>query len=368
MTTTVRSVSASIAGRPAFPPGSFALLVAILVLGAIDVVAVPVLLREQATDWRAYDEAARAIAAHASLYPWTVSADVRAVTDYPYLYPPPLALLWSLGLTPALYAVLKALSVVTVGAFARRALTGASRSQAGLAALALIALSLASPPVIHDLVLGNVMVLYLAASALVVAFPRRRLAAAPLGVLVAVALKPALAPLLLWLLIRRRAQFVTAFVAGLVATAIALVFVGVGSYVDYLLALPRMGGLAQAFTGNLGLSAVSLPVALAAVPAGLAWTAWSSLRLSDWSAAAVALGMTQLVQPKLGLNYSALLIPAVIALWFVDRRWALVAAVVVPFAALLSPPLGGLLVAAVATVADVRARPSVTAVATPAAS
>jgi hypothetical protein len=330
-------------------------------------VAVPVLLREQATDWRAYDEAARAIGAHGSLYPWTVSADVRAVTDYPYLYPPPLALLWSFGLTPALYAVLKALSLVTLAAFARPELSGASRSQAGLVALALIALSLASPPVIHDLVLGNVMVLYLAASALVVAFPGRPLAAAPVGILVAVALKPAIAPVLLWLLIRRRAQFVTAFVAGLVTTVTALLFVGVGSYIDYLLALPRMGGLAQAFSGNLGLSATSLPLALAAIPAALAWTVWASLRMSDWAAAAVALGMTQLVQPTLGLNYAALLIPAVIAVWFVDRRWALVAAVVVPFAALISPPLGGLLVAAAATVADVRGRPRATAFSTPAA-
>jgi hypothetical protein len=337
---------------PSFPNGAFVVVAAAIVLAAIDIVAVPILLREQATDWRAYDEAARALAAGDSAYRWIVSPDVRAITDYPYLYPPPLAALWGLGLTATVFAILKAVSVAAIGTLARPALTGLAGWRFVAVGAALSGLALASPPALHDLILGNVMVLYLSAAVLVVAFPDRRAAAIPLGVLVAVALKPAIVPVLLCMLIRRRDQFIAAFASGLVTTLIFAAILGLEAYVDYLGALPRMGGLAQAFSGNLGLSAISLPLALVAIPIALGWTAWAALRRSDWTATAVALAMTQLVQPTLGLNYAALLIPAVIATWFIDRRLCAVLVVVVPFASIISPPLAGLIIATATSLAD----------------
>jgi hypothetical protein len=328
------------------------LIAAALVIGIIDVVAVPVILREQATDWRAYDQAAQALRAHEPLYRWTVAEDVRAVTDYPYLYPPPLAAIWGLGLSPALFAILKALSVGTMAAFAARA-PAARWMQIALGA-ALVALALATPAVIHDLVLGNVMTLYLSATALVVALPGRRWAAVPLGILVAIALKPAIAPVLLWLLVARRSQFVAALVAGLATTALFALLLGPGVYLDYLAALPKLGGLAQPFTGNLGLSSVSLVVALVAIPLALVWVVWAARALDPWASAAVAVALTLIAQPTLGLNYGVFLVPAVAAMWFVDRRACLVLAVVIPMIALLSPPLAGILVAATATLVGLR--------------
>ncbi len=348
--------SASLDGPSPFPTAAFAVLVVALVVALVDVAVVPILLHEGSTDWRAYDEAARALAAHQPLYPWAATAEIRDVTAYPYLYPPALAAIWGLGLTAPMFAVIKVLSVGTMAVFARPASGRSWTAPAVAAAVAVVALTLASPPLIHDVILGNVMTLYLAATALAVALPDRRWAAVPLGILTAVALKPAIAAVLLWLLVRRPAQFVTSFGAGLVTTVLFAAVVGIGPYVDYLAALPKLGGLAQPFSGNLGLSAISLTLALAAIPIALAWVVLAAGTLDAWSSAAVAVALTLIVQPTLGLNYAVLLAPAIAALWFVDRRACLAAGILAPFLTLVSPPLAGVVVAGIASGAGWRLR------------
>lgn len=349
---TIRSAARS----PYWPGAALALVAAALVIGLIDVVAVPVLLREQATDWRAYEGASRLLAAGVSPYVWTVDPDVRAVTDYPYIYPPPLAALWGLGLTAPLFAALKVASLATMVAFARVASPTPGRSLAAAGGVALAAITLASAGVLHDLVLGNVMTLYVAAVALVLALPASAWAGAPIGALVAIALKPAIAPFLVWMLLCRRSQFVAAFAAGLVTTGLFAVFLGPGVFVDYLVALPKLGGLAQPFTGNLGLSSFSLLLAAVAIPLSILWVVIAARFLDSWASAAVAVGMTFLAQPTLGLNYAGLLAPGIVALWLVDRRAAFAMAVILPFVSIVSPPLAGVILAVTATVAGRRAR------------
>lgn len=331
------------------PSGAFALFAALLVLAVVDVAVVPILLREQATDWRAYEGGAQLLASGGSLYGWTVDPDVRAVTDYPYLYPPPLAAIWGIGFTPELFAVLKVAGVFAMAVFAW---TRQPR-QAGVAVvgtgIALVGLALASPPVIHDLLLGNVMTLYLGAIAFAVALPGRWWAAIPLGVVVAVALKPAIAPVLLWMLFRRRSQFLGALGSGLVTTAAFALILGPAVYFEYFAALPKLGGLAQPFSGNLGLSSIATWLAIAAIPLALVWVIWAARSRSPLAGAAVALGASVLVQPTLGLNYGSLLVPAAVALWFVNRRAALSVALVLPIVGLISPPLAGILVGATAS-------------------
>lgn len=340
-----------------WPRAALVLAAAAIVVGLIDVIAVPVLLREQATDWRAYEGAAQLLAQGGSPYVWTVDPDVRAVTDYPYIYPPPLAAIWGLGLNAPLFAALKAVSLATMIAFVRVASRAPTRPLVLAGGVALAGITLASAGVVHDLILGNVMTLYVAAVALALAMPRSAWAGAPLGAVIAIALKPAIVPFLVWMLLRRRSQFVAAFAAGLATTGLFAVFLGPGVFVDYLVALPKLGGLAQPFTGNLGLSSFSLALAVLAIPLSILWVVVAARLFDAWASAAVAVGMTFLAQPTLGLNYAGLLAPGIVALWLVDRRAAFAMAVTLPVASIVSPPLAGVILAAVATWAGWRARP-----------
>jgi hypothetical protein len=337
-----------------WPPGALALVVVAFVLALIDWVAIPVLLQEGATDWRAYEGGARALAAGVSPYAWTASEDIRKLTAYPYIYPPPLAAIWGFGLTASLFLGLKIASTFVVGAFAFPA-TPKGRARLATGA-ALVVLALASPPVIHDLILGNVMTFYLAAVAIALALPRNRLAAVPLGFLCAIALKPAALPILVWMLIRDRGQFVAALLAGAATTALFVVVLGPSVYLEYLRALPRLGGLAQPFSGNVGLSSISIVLALVAIPLALAACVWTARVLDFRPSAVFAIAMTQFVQPTIGLNYASLLIPGVLLLWSVNRRAALAMGMSLPLVTLISPPLGALLLAGVALLTGWRRR------------
>jgi hypothetical protein len=339
-----------------WPPGALAILLVAIVLVLIDWVAIPVLLQEGATDWRAYEGGAQALAAGTSPYAWTANDDIRAMTAYPYIYPPPLAAIWGVGMTASLFLGLKIASTFAVGAFAVSASRiGAERVAAGAA---LVLFALASPPVVHDLVLGNVMSLYLAAVALAFALPRNRLAAIPLGILCAIALKPAVLPVLIWMLLRNRSQFLAAFVGGAATTALFAVLLGPSVDVEYLRALPRLGGLAQPFSGNVGLSSISLGLGLVAIPVALGACIWAARTLEFRASAVFAVAMTQFVQPAIGLNYASMLIPGVILLWFVNRRAALVMGMSLPVVVLVSPPLAGLLLGGAAVVVEWRRRES----------
>jgi hypothetical protein len=342
-----------------------AIVLVAIVLVLIDWVAIPVLLQEGATDWRAYEGGAQALAAGTSPYAWTANEDIRALTAYPYIYPPPLAALWGLGMTASMFLGLKIAATFAVGAFAVSASRiGAERLATGAA---LVALAVASPPVVHDLVLGNVMSLYLAAIALALALPRNRLAAVPLGILCAIALKPAVLPVLIWMLLRNRAQFLAALIGGATTTALFAVLLGPSIYVEYLRALPRLGGLAQPFSGNVGLSSISIGLALVAIPVALAACVWAARTLEFRASAVVAVAMTQFVQPAIGLNYASLLIPGVILLWFVNRRAALAMGMSLPAVVLVSPPLAALLIGGTAVLTGWRRRESVGRVAAPSA-
>jgi hypothetical protein len=155
-----------------------------------------------------------------------------------------------------------------------------------------------------------------------------------------------------WLLVRRRASFGRTFVAGLATTAIFGLLLGPGRYLEYVQALPKTAVLAAPFTGNLGLSAISPLAGLIGVAVAYAWTLAAAIRLDERAAAVVALAMTQLAQPTIGLNYGVLLIPALIVLWAVDRRAAVAMAITLPLVVILSPVLAAVLLAGAASVAS----------------
>jgi hypothetical protein len=338
----------------AFAVGAVAIATVLL-----DVVVLPVLLRESATDWLAYDGAARALAAHLSPYAWATTPDVRGAGQFPYLYPPPLALIWSIGFTPASWAVVKVVVLAAAMALAvvRSVPVAPARRRGALTvllALAVVALAFAQPPVIHDLLLGNVMLLYAAAITLLVAGVPGRWSAVPLGFVVAIAFKPAVAPILLWMLLRRPGQLVGFVAAAATTTAVGAVMVGPGVYLDYLSALSKLGTLAQPFSGNVGLSSVSTWLAVAAIPIALIWAAIAARRLEPDVGLAVAIGLSLLCQPVLGLNYGVVLIPVVLLLWRVDPLAGLVAGILAPPLTLVSPVIAGGVVALGATVLGAR--------------
>ncbi|HET7472428.1 MAG TPA: glycosyltransferase 87 family protein [Candidatus Limnocylindrales bacterium] len=341
------------------PSIAFAIGAVAIATLVLDAVVLPVLLRESATDWLAYDGAARALQQHISPYAWATTPDVRGAGQFPYLYPPPLALIWSIGFAPASWAVVKVVAVAAAVALSVARGLPEPRTSAGRAAsivvpLAVVVLALSQPPVIHDLLLGNVMLLYAAAIVLLVAGPPGRWSAAPLGFVVAIAFKPAIAPILLWMLLRRPGQLVGFAAAAGVTTAVAAALVGPGVYVDYLAALPRLGTLAQPFPGNVGLSSMSTWLALAAIPVALVWAAAAARRLEPDAGLGVAIALSLLCQPVLGLNYGVVLIPVVLLLWRIDPRAGLIAGILVPPLTLVSPVLAGILTAAGTTLLGMR--------------
>ena len=317
-------------------PGWFAFAVVGLLLVIVTAFVLPIILLEGARDWTAYAQAAGRLATGGPLYIFDTS-----IAEY-YLYPPPMAVVWGWGLTPELFIGLKVAALAGVGVLGAR--VGGPPIAAGAAA---VVLALLTPPVQHDFVLANVMTLYLGVLAASVAL-RGWAGAVPLGLMVAIAFKPFVVPYVLWLLIRRRSDGVRVVTVAAVATAVFVVLAGPGRYLEYVAALPAMSTLATAFTGNLGLVTISPLAAVAGFVVAYAAAFVAGLRLDETQGAAIALAVTLLAQPTIGLIYAVVLIPAILVLWTRDRAGALAAAVITPILSILTPVLGALVVIAVA--------------------
>jgi hypothetical protein len=325
--------------------GRLALLAGLVLLVVLAVGLGPTILREETRDWIAYDQAADRLAAGEPLYVF----ELATPDDEYYLYPPPAAAIWGAFPSPDALLVLKVVALAAAGTLALVAWPAArSRERVALAG-ALAAAALVAAPNLHDLVLGNVMALYVGAVAISLARPGW-LGAVPLGIVCAAALKPVIGPYLLWLLVRRRADAGRVVAVGLALTAVFAVLLGPGRYVEYLVALPRMSVLVDLPSGNVGLSVISREVAIVGVAAAYVATGLAALRFDRWRAAAIAIAAGLLAQPSLGFNYAGLLLPAVVALWAADRVAGFVAVVTVPLVAVLSPPLASLVIVGLAVV------------------
>jgi glycosyl transferase family 87 len=130
------------------------------------------------------------------------------------------------------------------------------RVAAGVAAVTFV-------PTLYDLMLGNVTILMTASVALV-AWSRDRVAAGiALGAFLAMAPKPALAPILVWMLIYRRRALVGTVVTAVVTTAGCVLLVGLEPYLAYVNILRRpqyLDGPQQ--LGNMALTALPPVVAI----------------------------------------------------------------------------------------------------------
>jgi hypothetical protein len=151
-------------------------------------------------------------------------------------------------------------------------LEGVRRETAGWRSVDRVAAAVAAVtfiPTLYDLMLGNVTIL-MTASVAVVAWSRDRIAAGiALGAFLAMAPKPALAPVLVWMLIYRRRALVGTIGSAVVTTAAAMLVLGVGPYLAYIEILRRpeyLDGPRQ--LGNMSLTA--LPPAIALVLGAIA--------------------------------------------------------------------------------------------------
>ena len=330
------------AGRRSWtlPPGGLGIIVAFVLVGALDLVFVPAIVREGTRDWIAYAQAAERLRAGLPLYVWSLATPAE---EY-YLYPPPAAAIWAMGLDAGSFMALK-IGCLALGLVALATAT-APAGRAGLGAVAaLVGIGFLFPPNLHDLVLGNVMVFFVAGIAVSLARPGWPGALA-LGLVVAIVLKPVLGPYLLWLLVCRRADFARTAAVALAITAAFAVIVGPGRYLEYVLALPEMQALARGFSGNLGTINLGPAAAAAGVVAAYAVTLVAALRLPASPAAVVAIGMMLFAQPTIGFNYAGVLLLGVALIWVASRRVGLWVSAGAAAALFVSPLLAALVVAA----------------------
>ena len=324
----------------AVPPVWPAIMVALGLVVILDIVFVPAIVHEQTRDWVAYAQAAERLRAGLPLYVWSLATPAE---EY-YLYPPPAAAIWAMGLDAGSLLALKVVCLV-LGMVALATATGpAGRAGVG-AVVATIAAALLFPPNLHDLVLGNVMVFYVAGIAISLARPGW-VGALALGLIVAIILKPVLGPYLVWLLIRRRADLARTAVVALAISGSFAVLIGLDHYVEYLLALPEMRAVAQGFSGNLGTVNLGPAAAAAGVTLAYGLTVIAAIRLPALPAAAVAIAMMLFAQPTIGFNYAGILLLGVALTFAMSRRVGLWVSVGAAAGLLVSPLLAAAVVAA----------------------
>jgi hypothetical protein len=156
-------------------------------------------------------------------------------------------------------------------------LAGIRHQTRGLATMDRVLIAIAATaflPTVHDLMLGNVSILLAGAVALVAWAPDRLRTGVPLGLALAIAPKPALIPILVWMLVFRRRALAGSLGTATAATIAAIAVVGSGPYLAWIEVLRHPQYLAGPQGGNFALTGFfHMPVALGlsalAVAAGL---------------------------------------------------------------------------------------------------
>ena len=234
---------------PRVNPRIFAVAVMNAILGAVVAVVIfPIA-------WSA--DADRNLAAGRAL------ADGTFGQDHTYLYAPlaaaltlPIALALPYGL--AIGGWLVARLAVLAGGLARqtRGLSMPDRILLAVAAISFV-------PTMYDLLLGNVSILIAAVVAVVAWSEDGYLPGLPMGLLLATIPKPALIPVLIWMLVFRRRAFLSAIGSAAILSAIALIALGAPAYGAWLQVLLHPYYLGTQQLGNMALGAL--------LPAALSW-------------------------------------------------------------------------------------------------
>jgi hypothetical protein len=169
------------------------------------------------------------------------------------LYPPLAGLLarpltW---VTPTAAAVIMTLVGATI-LLAGVALETRGRMLGDRVLVAVAALGFA--PVVYELSLGQITLLIAAALYLVVRHADAFRNGLPMGIVLAVAPKPMLLPLLVWMLVWRPRALVTALLGALMLTGVGVVLYGTDQYATWASVIT--GAARESVAGNFGLSLV----------------------------------------------------------------------------------------------------------------
>lgn len=302
-----------------------------------------------AYDYAAYDAAARRLLAGEPLYlRGTVEAYRTGTYEGLYLYPPAV----SLAFVP--FALVPPDNAATIWFFFRLVLLAfgcAILPVSRTARLATFAVAAVTFPVLFDLNIGNISVVIFALTALAWAGMDGPLSAVAHAVLVLLRLPFAVFGVL-WAFQRRWRMLAQTAVAGIVIVLVSAIFVGPGSYVEYLEILT---GLPDVSAGehNVSLKSMALeaglntPIAngllVAGIVLGVVLVAYAARRRDADTAFVVTAVATLLTAPFLHPHYLVLLLlPA--ALLF-DRLSP--AAIAIPLIGWLPGPLLPLAVIAV---------------------
>jgi hypothetical protein len=310
-----------------------------IVLAVLGAIALPVIQTEAWRDWWTYEAAADHLRNGLPLYGQD-GATGRL------LYPPAMAAIWRAGFNLDALLALDVIAVALVGGLAFRTAvrSGVSPRRAALVGVGVSGLMLVTPAVVHDAILGNVMTAYAGAIALALTFTGWR-GAVPLGIVMAVALKPFIIPFMVFLLVARPHDGLRVVATGAAVTVLAAATIGPSRYVEYIAAIPTFTSQARPYLGNAGLAAVDPLLAWTAFAAAVPITAWLSRILDGPRAAAAAIALGLLGQPSLGLNYASVIVPALVVLWPLERLGTVAVAMVGGVATLLSPVIPATMVA-----------------------
>ena len=197
----------------------------------------------------------------------------RFGTDPVYLYSPlAAALTVPATVVPAVLAgaAWLALRIGVVAAGVRRVTLG----RPPLERVLILAGVLGFMPVVVDLMLGNVSILLAASVAVVAWSPDRGRSGVLLGLALATVPKPALIPILIWMVVYRRRSFVAAVATAGILTAVAVIVLGFGPYQAWFDALRHPLYLGGTGAGNLSLAGLlpdvlSIPLQVVSVVAAL---------------------------------------------------------------------------------------------------
>lgn len=220
---------------------------AFLLIDAVLVIAVAP--RDFAFDFTCcYQQAAdRVLTAPATLYDWS--------TTYTFRYTPlgalPFIPLVPLSASAAAWAWLgfKVVLLAVTAAWFSRPWTGRER---WLAAFAVIAF----PPIVHDLILGNVSTITLLAFLAAARWTDARGGIA-IGIISVLMPKPHLVPVLVYLAVRRPAQFASAVATMGIGLLTGLLVFGIQPWIAFVATLREP--LERTFTANVGFSALLGP-------------------------------------------------------------------------------------------------------------
>ena len=183
------------------------------------------------------------------------------------LYPPltGFAALPLVALSPAVTAALmSSLGAVLLALGIRHETRGLPMADRVLIAVATFSFA----PVVYELLLGQITLLSAASVYVIVRRPDRARNGLAFGVVLALAPKPMLALVLVWMLVWRRRALAAALAVGAALTAAGLVLAGPQAYLDWATTLLGGGGVASAaitalaLHGNLSLWPMTVPKAV----------------------------------------------------------------------------------------------------------